>query len=214
MTPLITESNAPNLNDGLESAYKAVQIKDQLRRHYSNFSEEQVDTLLENHDNIHELEMEVIEELFGRSKAKLAGAKAKLGAHASNLKNRAATGLNNIGKKAGAYANNAANIGKQGLKALGGQYNTGDFEAGQIDPSTVGNDQPTLQDPNAAANSAKLQAILPELKKTLSTVFDKINGDLNALGLDNDTLNQVNPELAKDIRYVKGWLKSAYQKLG
>lgn len=205
----------PNTNSvtDLETLYESTTLKESIRNHYNGFTLESIDALLESDQELGDLELEVIEELFGRTRAKLAGAGAKLGAQASNLRNRATTGISNAKQKAGAYANNIKNIGKQGLNAVQGQYQTGDLAQGQVDPASVGNQQAQIQDPNQAATAAKLQTILPELQKSISSTFSKIDGDLQALGLDANSLGQINPNLSRYLNYAKGALKKAHTEL-
>lgn len=200
-------------DENLENLYESVSIKEQLRNSYRMLTLEQVDNILLTNENLSTLEEEVIEELFGRTKAKLAGAAANVGARAQNLKNRVTTGASNIGQKAGAIASNIGNAAAQVGNVATGKYNTGDLEAGQTNVSQVGNNQAQIQDPNAAANNAKLQAILPEIKKAVAGAYTSIDKNLAGLGLDANTLAQVDPEVAKAISYAKQWLKAAYTKL-
>lgn len=202
-----------NREEGLESIYESLTHSDYLRGQFSRLSVEQVDNILMN-ENVTPEEEAVIEELFGRTKAKLAGVGANIGARASNLKNKVQTGVSNIGQKAGAVANNISNAASQVGNIATGNYNSGDLEAGQQQVSQVGNAQAQTQDPTQAANTAKLQAILPEIKKAVGGAYESIDANLAALGLDAKTLAQVDPEVAKAIKYAKGWLKSAYTKLG
>lgn len=204
-----------SLDLNLEDIYSKISHKQSLLDHYSKIPSNEIDNVLLS-ESVSPLEEEVIEELFGKTKAKLAGAGANIGARAANLKNKVATGASNIAQKTGAVA---GNLGK-GLKQ--GVANVGNVAMGQqpqqvqglVDPSQVGNQTAEYQDPNAAANAAKLQAILPDIKKSIGSAYKSIDNNLGALGLDAETLNQINPEVAQAIKYAKGWLKAAYTKLG
>lgn len=198
-------------NVNLENLYENLSIKRELTNNYKNLTEDQVDQLLES--NISPMQEEVIEELFGKTRAKMAGAAANLGARATNLKNQVATGAQNVGAKVGAYTQNAKNLAQQGKNALQGQYQTGDLAQGQVDPSQVGNNVAPQVDPNQAANAAKLNSILPQLTDMIKNTYTQINSDLNALGLDTNTLQQLNPDLGKAITNGLSWLKYANNQI-
>jgi uncharacterized phage infection (PIP) family protein YhgE len=201
-------------DENLENLYESVSIREQLREHYSMFSSDQIDDILLNNESLSVLEEEVIEELFGKTKARLAGVGANLGARASNLKNQVQTGISNAGQKAGAMAGNiGATVKGTGSRVMGNQAGIAQADAGLTDVSQVGNAQAQTQDPQAAANAAKLQSILPQIKKSIGGAYKSIDSDLAALGLDAKTLAQIDPEVAKAISYAKGWLKAAHGKL-
>lgn len=200
--------------EDLEAIYENIGYKDTLINYYSKLTDKQITNILENNSNLPDLDLEVIEELFGKTKAKLAGMGAKLGAHAGNMKNKVSTGISNTNQKWGAITNNVGNIGRNAAKAVKGQYQSGDFQAGQIDPRAVGNQQAQQVDPQLAANTAKLNAILPDIKNVIANAYNSVDKNLSDLGLDVQTLKQIDPEIAKAISNAKGWLKSAYTRLG
>ena len=197
----------------LEDIYECMSYKAQITAHIKTLTEEQVDNILLS-ENVDPIQEEVIEELFGKTRAKIAGAGAKLGAQASNLKNRVATGASNVGQKAKAVAGNVANVAKQGVNAVSGQYQSGDLAAGQTDVSQVGTDVAQQTDPQQAANAAKLQAMVPHIHKTLQKAQAALSADLQAIGLTPEALNQLDPEIGKAIKYSQGWLKAALTRLG
>lgn len=183
---------------GLEDIYEQVSIKEQMLSQYASFSEAQVDSILMN-EQVSPLQEEVIEELFGKTKAKLAGVKANIGAKATNLKNKVATGASNLAQKGVTAAQNVKNAvtGENPLQPV----------------SQVGNQTPETVDPAAAANAAKLASIAPQIQKTITKASQSLTNDLAALGLDEATLAASNPELAQAIKYSQGWLKAAMTKL-
>lgn len=188
-------------DENLENLYESVSIREQLREHYSMFSSNQIDDILLNNESLSVLEEEVIEELFGKTRAKLAGAGANLKARGSNLKNQVQTGISNMGQKAGAIAGNVGGVAK-GLNAgiMGNQAGMQQAQA-------------QTQDPQAAANAAKLQSILPQIKKAVGGAYSAVDSNLASLGLDANTLAQVDPEVAQSIALAKKYLKSAYNRM-
>ncbi len=198
-------------NEELETIYETMSYRENLTAYLKTLTEHQINELLltENLDPICE---EVIEELFG---AKFAGAKAKLGAQASNLKNRVKTGVSNVGQKAGAMASNTGGALKGlGSRIMGNQAGIQAADAGLQDVSQVGNQQAQIQDPNLARNQAVLQSYAPQIQKTISQTIKKLNSDLASLGLDSATIQSIDPELAKSLSYAQGWLKAILTKLG
>jgi len=183
----------------LENIYEQLSYKASVVSQFRTLTHEQIDNLLLS-ENLNEVQEQVIEELFGKTRAKLAGAGAKLGAQAGNIANKVTTGAKNLGAKAGQMASNVGNA------AMGNQD--------QLAPvADAGNAEAQQADPQAAANAAKLQSIMPQLVKTLNKANQSLAGDLEALGLNFQTIAQVDPEAAKSIKYAAGWITKAIQDL-
>ena len=187
-------------NTALESLYENLQIKDSIKRNIINLNETQIDEILMS-ESLLPIEEEVIEELFGKTRAKLAGGLAKAGAKVGNVAKRVGTKVGNVAQKAGAVAGNIGELGKEMGSKVAGNPQQGDY----VNPADVGNAQANTVDPQVAQQQAQLTSLM-------KGIVGSIN-NMEKIGLDDASLQNIDPDIAQSIINGKKWFGDAVNKI-